>query len=162
MSVANLLYHVRHLMIIAQKQKERKINNMLILPIKKKWYDMILSGEKKEEYRELKPYYQTRFVRLWQGSLIGFDAKRKVMFRNGYSKKAPSFVATVTLDIGEGKPEWGAKKGEQYYILKIHSIDEMPWWIGKRCNDCVNEKCKSLGKLPKGYSCALWQSKSEE
>ena len=27
---------------------------MLTLPIKKQWYDMILSGEKKEEYREIK------------------------------------------------------------------------------------------------------------
>lgn len=33
---------------------------MLILPIKKKWFDMILSGEKKEEYREIKPYYESR------------------------------------------------------------------------------------------------------
>ena len=30
---------------------------MLILPIKKKCFDMIVSGEKKEEYREIKPYY---------------------------------------------------------------------------------------------------------
>ena len=29
---------------------------MLTLPIKKKWFDMILSGEKKEEYREIKPF----------------------------------------------------------------------------------------------------------
>ena len=34
---------------------------MLILPIKKKWFDMIVSGEKKEEYREIKPYYDSRF-----------------------------------------------------------------------------------------------------
>ena len=34
---------------------------MLTLPIKKKWFDMIKSGEKKEEYREFKPYYTTRF-----------------------------------------------------------------------------------------------------
>lgn len=34
---------------------------MLTLPIKKKWFDMILSGEKKEEYREIKPYWDTRF-----------------------------------------------------------------------------------------------------
>lgn len=27
---------------------------MLILPIKKKFFDMIKSGEKKEEYREIK------------------------------------------------------------------------------------------------------------
>lgn len=33
---------------------------MLILPIKRKWFDMILSGEKKEEYRELKTYYHKR------------------------------------------------------------------------------------------------------
>ena len=35
---------------------------MLILPIKKKWFDMILSGEKKEEYREIKPYYDSRLI----------------------------------------------------------------------------------------------------
>lgn len=29
---------------------------MLILPIKKKWFDMIASGQKKEEYREVKEY----------------------------------------------------------------------------------------------------------
>ena len=34
---------------------------MLTLPIKKKWFDMIKSGEKKEEYREIKPYYTSRF-----------------------------------------------------------------------------------------------------
>ena len=33
---------------------------MLVLPIKKKWFDMILSGEKKEEYREIKRYYESR------------------------------------------------------------------------------------------------------
>lgn len=34
---------------------------MLTLPIKKKWFDMIVAGEKKEEYRDIKPYYDTRF-----------------------------------------------------------------------------------------------------
>lgn len=28
---------------------------MLILPIKGKWFNMILSGDKREEYREIKP-----------------------------------------------------------------------------------------------------------
>ena len=36
-------------------------DDMLVLPIKKKWYDMILSGEKTEEYREIKSYYDSRF-----------------------------------------------------------------------------------------------------
>lgn len=34
---------------------------MLVLPIKKQWFDMIISGEKKEEYREIKPYNQMFF-----------------------------------------------------------------------------------------------------
>lgn len=38
---------------------------MLTIPIKKKWYDMILSGEKKEEYREIKPYWEVRFGNWW-------------------------------------------------------------------------------------------------
>lgn len=134
---------------------------MLTLPIKKKWFDMILSGKKKEEYRKLSPYYRVKFKNLWQGSLIGFDAKRKIIFRNGYSRKSPSLIATVTLDIGKGRTEWGAKEGKNYYILKIHSIDELPYWFGKNCKDCGNEKCKKLGTLPKGYDCALWQAESE-
>ena len=94
----------------------------MILPIKRKWYDMILSGEKKEEYREIKPYYTTRFKHLWQGSLIGGKAEREIIFRNGYSNTSPSFTAMCTIDTGTGKTEWGAEPGKEYYILKIHDI----------------------------------------
>ena len=38
---------------------------MLTLPIKKKWFDMIASGEKKEEYREIKEYYEIRLQNLF-------------------------------------------------------------------------------------------------
>lgn len=34
---------------------------MLTLPITRKWFDMIASGGKKEEYRDLTDYYDTRF-----------------------------------------------------------------------------------------------------
>lgn len=37
-------------------------NRNLVLTIKKKWFDMILSGKKTEEYREIKPYWETRFI----------------------------------------------------------------------------------------------------
>lgn len=96
---------------------------MLTLSIKKKWFDMILSGEKKEEYREIKPYYDSRFLHAWQGSLIGGRAPRKIRFRNGYSSTSPSFVATCTLDVGEGKSEWGAEPGKQYYRLHVLDVD---------------------------------------
>lgn len=35
---------------------------ILHLTLKKKWFDMIASGEKKEEYREIKPYWEKRFI----------------------------------------------------------------------------------------------------
>lgn len=44
---------------------------MLTLPIKKKWFDMIVSGEKKEEYREIKPYYDSRFMNAFGFLLVG-------------------------------------------------------------------------------------------
>lgn len=96
--------------------------NMLILPIKKKWFDMLLSGEKKEEYREIKPYYETRFRNVWKGSLIGGNAQRQIMFRNGYSKDSPSLIAQCTLSVGAGKQEWGAEKDKQYFVLAIREI----------------------------------------
>lgn len=34
----------------------------LDLVLKRKWYDMIASGEKTEEYREIKPYWITRLL----------------------------------------------------------------------------------------------------
>lgn len=36
---------------------------VLHLTLKKKWFDMIASGEKKEEYREIKPFWITRFCK---------------------------------------------------------------------------------------------------
>ena len=59
---------------------------MLVLPIKKKWFDMILSGEKKEEYREIKPYYDSRLnkkVNFCESTGYGYY----IFLRNGYSKK---------------------------------------------------------------------------
>ena len=98
---------------------------MLILPIKKQWFDMIVSGEKKEEYREIKPYYQSRFANLWKGSLIGGLAEREILFRNGYSKDSPSFIAKCCVKIGCGNPKWGAESGKEYYILEIHGVSNI-------------------------------------
>jgi len=97
---------------------------MLILPIKKQWYDLILSGEKKEEYREIKPYYETRFKHC--GLLDSFGnptgARLIVAFRNGYSAKSPTFCAKVKCEIKTGNPAWGAMEGEKYYALQIEDI----------------------------------------
>lgn len=87
---------------------------MLTLPIKKKWFDMIVSGEKKEEYREIKPYYDSRFMNAFGFLLVGGqmvygeaapEEIRKpwpvlVVFRNGYSKDSPEVVCKCTLQFG--------------------------------------------------------------
>lgn len=41
--------------------------NTLILPISRQWFDMILNGDKKEEYREAKPYWEKRISK-WMGN----------------------------------------------------------------------------------------------
>lgn len=41
-------------------QKCKKQENILYLPLKKKWFDMIKSGIKKEEYREINKYWCRR------------------------------------------------------------------------------------------------------
>jgi len=100
---------------------------MLVLPIKKKWFDMILSGEKLVEYREIKPYYTTRFINI---GLINKDESlnkevRKVVFRNGYSSNSPSFVADVSLDIGTGWYKWGGEPEKLYYRLMILRVSNI-------------------------------------
>lgn len=119
--------------------------NILVLPIKKKWFDMILSGEKKEEYREIKPYYEVRLqnyfgaiiiettgiseteYELLQGSEVPEEIRKdpvqEIMFRNGYSKNSPYFVAKCRLRIGTGNPEWGAEEGKQYFILDVCELE---------------------------------------
>ena len=90
---------------------------MLTLPIKKKWFDMLLSGEKKEEYREIKLYYATRLKHEIEGG-APYIAK----FVNGYRRDAPYFTAAYHLEIRAGKEEWGADRGVVYYVLVIEKI----------------------------------------
>lgn len=100
--------------------------NKLVLPIKKKWFDMILSGEKKEEYREIKPYYKSRFIKAFNmgsdDSIWKHFSPYEVLFRNGYSSTSPSFVARVSLKVDAGRTEWGAEPGVKYYCLCIEEI----------------------------------------
>lgn len=87
---------------------------------------MILSGEKKEEYREIKPYYMARFKTVFEMCPYSFIPAshdiQEVAFRNGYGKDCPTFIAKCSLDIKIGKEEWGAVPGTEYYVLTIHEI----------------------------------------
>lgn len=102
---------------------------MLTLILKGKWYDMIRSGEKLEEYREIKEYYTTRFQ---NAGLIDEQGKttarvQEVLFRRGYAKNAPQMVCLCACIKMLGRPEWGAEPNKPYYVLLIeHFIDVSP------------------------------------
>lgn len=86
---------------------------MLTLPTKKKWFDMILSGEKLEEYRNDTQYYASRFDKY-----IGIPVQ--VRFRNGYRQDSPSFIRTVIPRRRRGgRPDWGAETDKDYIVLTI-------------------------------------------
>ena len=95
---------------------------MLILPIKKHWFDLIASGEKKEEYRKLGPYWSTRFTPLFGADFRTPGTTKTVLLRNGYGKARPTLRCRCSLGIGEGRPEWGAVPGRIYYVLRIHEV----------------------------------------
>ena len=91
---------------------------VLYLPIKKKWFDMILNDEKKEEYREINFYWKSRFNKILESS-----EKMCVEFRNGYGKKVPTFrIELIGIDIYTGWVEWGAERGKLYYVLELGKI----------------------------------------
>ena len=119
---------------------------ILHLPLKKEWYEMIESGVKTEEYREIKPYWIKRLLRtidtnfhhyedvdnecaqFYTGNvdllkedfkLGGFQQKgyTHVNLSYGYTKRTMTFrIESIT--IGKGKPEWGAPK-EDVFIIKL-------------------------------------------
>jgi hypothetical protein len=120
---------------------------VLHLTLKKKWFDMIASGEKKEEYREIKAFWSTRllykipvpwggFLSAWRdiieedyefkawskftGNAPVFEKFEAVMFRNGYRKDSPSMTFNLRLIcIQDGKSEWGAEPGKKYFVIKL-------------------------------------------
>lgn len=58
---------------------------ILHLTLKKRWFDEILAGTKKVEYREIKDYWSKRLLDE-KGEAKHYDF---IIFKNGYSKDAP-------------------------------------------------------------------------
>jgi hypothetical protein len=74
---------------------------------------MIASGEKTEEYREIKQYWTTR--------LKDFLVKRPfdyIIFKNGCGKDAPSMkVELKKIDFGTSKLKWADKENKCYVLF---------------------------------------------
>lgn len=114
---------------------------VLYLPLKKKWFDLIKSGEKKEEYREIKLYYEKRlldfksmvkdyralcFKLLVFGQLTDICKEysrnfERIVFTLGYPRADDAERRVIfknpKIRFGEGKPEWGAEKGKKYFVI---------------------------------------------
>lgn len=90
---------------------------MLTFPIKKQWFDMIKSGEKRQEYRDYTPYYLSRLGAKLQTECM-------IKFRNGYSKTSPYMICHCKIHYGIGRTEWGAVSGKKYFVLDVLEIVE--------------------------------------
>lgn len=55
----------------------------LTLSLKKPWFNIIKSGEKKEEYREIKPHYIRQFIKL---ESLKYDLIRDYNFHKGFDE----------------------------------------------------------------------------
>lgn len=99
--------------------------SVLPLVLKKRWYDMIASGEKKEEYREYKEFWIKR-IEKWQDSIISeliphLEQKTDVIaFSCGY-RRADMFFICDRILIQEGTPkhpEWG-EPNIRHFVLGL-------------------------------------------
>lgn len=118
----------------------------LTLVLKHKWYEMIESGIKTEEYREIKPYWITRLIeRRYMADAhhpveerITTDEAREiceegldgcweclflrdydtVCFSCGYTRKRMTFQVDG-ISIGNGNPDWGAPTDKPVFIIKL-------------------------------------------
>lgn len=90
----------------------------LTLPLKRKWFELIRSGEKREEYREMSPYWKRRLESAHWGGFRHFD---RLVFTLGYPKKDDTErrleFANPQVSIGSGRPEWGAEPGRLYFVI---------------------------------------------
>lgn len=111
---------------------------VLTLTISKQWFDMVVAGEKTEEYREIKPYWASRLANQEAKSgMVGFDEfggytcvmgkpeykpYTHVLFINGYRKDSPRIEKEIE-SITIGKPKKGLCPDKwldhEFFIIKF-------------------------------------------
>lgn len=112
-----------------------------------KWYDMIERGEKREEYREIKPYWVKRLAPCTHECADGHYSQNHngcvytckavdghmnyyhrglrlgpythVRFRRGYTSKCMTF-SIKNISIGYGNPELGAPTDRKVFIISFN------------------------------------------
>ena len=82
---------------------------------------MIKSGVKLEEYRDNTVYWQRRLYMTMDANDNHLKNFNTIVFTLGYPKSDDKSRRLIfknpKIRIGEGKPEWGAEPGKQYFII---------------------------------------------
>ncbi len=94
---------------------------ILHLPLHKKWFDMFLSGEKREEYRLIKKH--------WINILMDKNGGNKefdfIVFTNGYGDYRPKIkIEWKDIRVDFGRPELGAPVDQKVFIIECGNIVE--------------------------------------
>ena len=117
----------------------------LTLPLKRKWFDLIKDGTKKEEYRSINSYWIKRLLKCTERDLDAVwcrhmalsnptEILNNFLVRNDWLKHFDKLVFTLgypradnterrlvfknpKVRIGQGKPEWGAELGKEYFVI---------------------------------------------
>ena len=95
---------------------------VLPLVLKGEWYDLIAAGEKKEEYRDLKPYWEQRIAKWLSNQKGQFDVSNKylvIAFSRGYRKADMFFMLRYFEKRGFAlMPEWG-EPAKEHLVLGL-------------------------------------------
>lgn len=81
---------------------------ILDLVVTYKWYDMILSGEKREEYRD---------IQKWRRRIVG-KPYTHVRFRRGYTSTC-QILRVDRITTGIGREDWGAPQDRKVFIIRL-------------------------------------------
>ena len=118
-------------------------NKTLHLVLKRKWWDMIASGEKKEEYRDVNHYWAVRLIDKKYHSCFSKDnfesdfmvwlcfntldyrlvfcKYETVCFHLGYTNNTMTFkITSINVKYGDiCRRDWGAEPEKYYFVIKL-------------------------------------------
>ena len=116
----------------------------LQLSLKRNWFEMTKSGVKTEDYREINQYWWKRLVQCGEcyrnqsdslNDILAPTAEWKMIMAKkfdcnvmtlGYPKSTDTDrilkLKHKGIEIGYGRPEWGAEPNKLYFVIKHGAI----------------------------------------
>lgn len=96
---------------------------ILTLVLTKKWFDLIVSGEKRQEYRTSQDVIKQ--IDRWYGHAAINGKVLVVQFCLGYNKDRPEILYAAEkpfISDRQSFPEWGEPAGTHYVIPLLYSV----------------------------------------